>query len=73
MRPTPSWRARGRGWCETCDTCQSVGSVPSVGEGTLAWDIAKDAAQPIVCQVRRYDDAELSSEACRTEAVRRSR
>ena len=38
----------------------------SVGEGTLAWDIAKDAAQPIVCHFRRYDDAELSSKACRT-------
>ena len=43
-----------------------VGSVFSVGEGTLAWDIAKDAAQPIVCHFRRYDDAERSSEACRT-------
>eukprot|EP00964_Phaeocystis_antarctica_P002313 scaffold1202_cov61-Phaeocystis_antarctica.AAC.3 len=24
-RPTPSWRARGRGWCETFDTCAGDG------------------------------------------------
>eukprot|EP00964_Phaeocystis_antarctica_P080580 scaffold50346_cov55-Phaeocystis_antarctica.AAC.2 len=67
-RPTPSWRARGRGWCETCDTCQETkySAARLVSKGV--WQSACEAE--VVPRSRRTNSRGGCSVVCSVSALR---